>query len=125
MRLQGLTVVVIVSLLGACGVAPVRWSDSAAPPPEWTYVGAHGRPLAYGGGVCTVTTPHAHKYPPAPKEAFEVTSAGAFDKRALIPFFGRHPHQGRTCHIDGWHLHTEAPDAALVFDEQSNAWRAP
>jgi hypothetical protein len=107
----------------ACGVAPVRWNGSAEPPPQWTYVGAHGRPLAYRGGVCAVSTPHQHKYPPVPRAAFQETAGGYYDTRPVVPFLGRHPHHGRTCHLEGWHLHHEVPDAELVFDDQAGAWR--
>lgn len=109
----------------ACGVAPVQHGDVPSGPPVWRYLGQHGRPLAYDGGVCTIKVPHEHKYPPAPSAAFVQTADGFADTRPIVPFWGHHPHRGRTCTEPGWHLHLESPDAnGMVFDEGLGAWRA-
>ncbi|OGQ25312.1 MAG: hypothetical protein A2138_04700 [Deltaproteobacteria bacterium RBG_16_71_12] len=111
--------------LAACGVAPVQRGEVPSGPPVWRYLGQHGRPLAYDGGVCTIKVPHEHKYPPAPRAAFVETADGLADTRPIVPYVGRHPHRGRTCTEQGWHLHLEGPDAhGMVFDEQVGAWRA-
>lgn len=111
--------------LAACGVAPVRTDGTAAPPPTWTYVGHHGRPIAYGGHVCTVAGVHQHEFPPSPRDAFMSTAQGLVDKRRTWPFYGNHRHHGRTCFREGWHLHLEENDAELVWDDEHAAWRAP
>jgi len=127
--LGALLVVVIVGGAGAfsggCGVAPVQHGEVPGAPPSWRYLGQHGRPLAYRGGVCAIEGPHEHKYPPAPSGSFIQTANGWADTRPIVPFVGRHPHRGRTCTEAGWHLHLEEPDpVGLVFDEGLGAWRA-
>lgn len=111
--------------LAACGVAPVQRGEVPGGPPAWRYLGQHGRPLAYRGGVCAIKVPHEHKYPPAPRSAFVETGDGFADTRPIVPFSGPHPHRGRTCTEQGWHLHLEGPDlSGMVFDEGLGAWRA-
>jgi hypothetical protein len=118
-------VVAVMFVVVGCGIAPVRRDGSTRPPPIWRYAALHARPLAFGGGVCEVNKPHNHEYPPSPRDAFQETPAGLFDTRPVWPYFDRHPHHGRTCFREGWHLHLEKPDASLVWDEQHDAWRAP
>ena len=108
-----------------CGVAPVRRDGSVAPPPTWTYVGHHGRPLAFGGNVCEVAGVHKHQYPPSPRDAFTTTTAGLVDNRRTWPFYGNHRHGGRTCFREGWHLHLEPPDETLQWDDVHAGWRTP
>lgn len=109
----------------ACGVAPVQRGEVPSGPPVWRYIGQHGRPLAFHGGVCAIKVPHEHRYPPAPSSAFLETTAGWADTRPIVPYWGRHPHRGRTCTEQGWHLHLEGPNpSGLVFDEKLGAWRA-
>jgi hypothetical protein len=81
--------------------------------------------LAFGGEVCAVTGVHEHDYPPSPADAFQQTADGHKDTRRMWPFFEAHPHHGRTCFREGWHLHLEPPDAKLAFDPEHAAWRAP
>ncbi len=103
-------------------VAPVR--DQAGLAPSWLYATTHGRPLAFGGGVCTINAPHHHRYPPSPRAAFSNTAAGWFDTRKMWPYLDAHAQNGNTCHTVGWHLHLEPPTAALVYDADKEAWRA-
>lgn len=110
--------------LTGCGVAPVRRDGTPALPPTWRYVGAHGRPLAFGGGVCPVAGTHEHEFPPSPRDAFIQTGGGLKDTRPTWPFYGSHPHQGRTCFREGWHLHLEPPSSLLIWDDEKAAWRA-
>lgn len=94
-------------------------------PPTWRYAGTHGRPLAFRGGVCAVTDAHVHDYPPSPASAFVETPQGWRDVRPNMPFFDPHPHHGRTCFREGWHLHQEPADVLLRWDDEKGAWRAP
>lgn len=105
-------------------IAPVQWSGPVREPPRYAYAGPHGVPLAFGGGVCPLETPHLHRYPPVPRDAFEETDTGFADTRKLHPFFDPHPLNGRTCFREGLHLHLEDPDEPLVWDEALGAWRA-
>ncbi len=109
---------------GACGVAPVVWDGPAAPPPRFSYVGAHGVPVAFGGGVCAATAAHTHGFPPVPKAAFVDTPEGVKDTRTLFPYFDPHPHLGRTCFREGWHLHLEK-DPAMTWDADRGAYVPP
>jgi hypothetical protein len=109
---------------GGCGVAPVRRDGTPSLPPSWSYAGQHGRPLAYSGGVCAVASPHTHHYPPSPRSAFVETPDGLRDVRETWAFYGPHPHRGRTCFLEGRHLHLEPPDGALVYDDEHAAHRA-
>lgn len=117
--------VVLVAALAGCGVAPVRRDGTPSLPPTWRYVGPHGRPLAFGGGVCPVAGSHEHEFPPSPRGAFVPSPEGLRDARRTWPFFAPHPHHGRTCFREGWHLHLEPPAPELVFDDAKGAWRAP
>ena len=102
------------ALCACANVVPVR--DSAAPlaRPMFGYAGHHGRPRAFGGGVCAVDTPHVHTYPPSPRGAFHASPQGAVDDRRLVPFIGAHLWRGHACTLAGWHLHVDAsqPEAA-------------
>lgn len=122
---RALAALTLVAALCACGVAPVRRDGSAGPPPVWRYMGHHGRPQAFGGNVCEVNGAHDHQYPPSPRGAFVTTKEGLVDTRSTTPFYGNHRHVGRTCFREGWHLHLEAPDPTLVWDDAHAGWRAP
>ena len=98
-------------IAGACGIAPV--SRTPTPPPTITFVDPHGRPRAWGGGVCPVRGPHGHTYGPVPAAAF-VDDAGAFrDTRTITNFTGMHPWRGRMCGIDRFHQHAVASPSEL------------
>jgi hypothetical protein len=119
-----------VLLLGAlgCGTAPVIWGDAVREPTLYNYAGAHGLPRAYGGGVCALGERHGHRFGPVPRAAYTVADNGDLvDTRELYPYFNPHPHTGGTCFREAWHMHTEPPLAALVWDEGMAAWvaRAP
>lgn len=118
-----LSLLIVGTLLG-CGVAPVHKGDDVPGPPVWRYVGHHGRPLAFGGFVCAIEAPHDHEFPPSPRSAFVETPQGFRDTRRTWAFFNPHPHHGRTCFREGWHLHLEPPDATLILDEEKAAYRA-
>jgi hypothetical protein len=45
------------------------------------------------------------------------------DTRPVWAFVDPHPHHGRTCFREGWHLHLERPEEALIFDRTVRAWR--
>lgn len=117
----------------AC-VAPIRTDGPAAPPDDHTYVGRHGRPLAYGGGVCPVESRHLHPYPPVPRAAFVDEQGAARDTRPIVAFFDPHPHAGRTCVMFGLHYHLQEdvtsvggapfPPSELVWSEEKGAWRS-
>jgi len=108
----------------ACGVAPIS-KGTPSLPPRWKYAGAHGRPLAWNGGVCADPASHEHDYPPSPRTAFLETPEGLKDTRKMWPFHNAHAHHGRTCFREGRHLHLEAPDDSLLFDDGTGAWRSP
>jgi hypothetical protein len=109
-------------LLCACRAAPVQWSPPYGAPPEYQYLGPHGRPLAYSGGVCPLQGNHAHGYPPVPKGAFVVENGVANDTRPLFEYFNSHPHHDGHCYLDGWHMHTEPPLKTLVYDVSHGAY---
>lgn len=110
--------------MAAACVAPVRWSGPAAPPDDHVFVGRHGRPIAYGGGVCPVEARHLHPYPPVPRALFVDDKGAARDTRRAIAFFDPHPHVGRTCFIAGLHHHFEEPTPGLVWSDDKGAFRA-
>ncbi len=91
-------------LCAGCGVVPVTTTPQA--PPTFAYVEPHGRPRAWGGGVCPVRGRHEHVYPPVPAAAF-VDDDGAWrDTRAIVSFSGPHLWQsGRQCTIPRYHQH--------------------
>jgi hypothetical protein len=94
----------------ACGVAPVR--ERPGPPPTWTYVDPHGRPRAFGGGVCPLQGRHVHGWPPSPRGAF-VDDAGAWrDTRRLVTFAGAHALGARRCATPTLHQHALGEDEA-------------
>lgn len=106
----------------ACGVAPVRWDGAPLPPSRHGYAAPHGRPRAYGGGVCPLEQPHSHSYPPVPRASFESTERGFVDVRAMYAFFGPHPHHHGACFKREWHLHLEPPLATLRFSTEHDAY---
>jgi hypothetical protein len=104
-------------LLTGC-VAPVQWQRVPTEPLRYLYGGAHGVPLAFGGGVCALGERHTHGYPPVPKAAFRLDDTGAaHDERTRYPYKGLHRHHGRTCFREEWHLHLEPPSPELTWDE--------
>lgn len=114
----------------AC-VAPIRTDGPAAPPDDHTFVGRHGRPLAYGGGVCPVEARHLHPYPPVPRAAFVDEKGAARDTRAIVAFFDPHPHALRTCVMFGLHYHLASDDDGhrdvgdpLVWSDEKGAFRS-
>lgn len=115
--------VVVVGAVSAC-VAPVRWSGAAKPPDDHLFVGRHGRPLAYGGGVCPVEARHLHRYPPVPAAAFVTDGDAARDTRAIFPYFDAHPHHRRTCFIARLHYHLEPPRPELGYSSERDAFVA-
>lgn len=115
----------VVTAVAACGwVAPVQRGAPAAPPPRHLFIGHHGVPLAYGGGVCAVESPHTHSYPPVPAAAFLSCPEGARDQRPVYAYSGSHPHPGGTCFLSAWHLHLEPPGPGLAWDEDQAAYVA-
>lgn len=103
-----------VGLLVGCGTAGVI--KDAKPPERHPYASPHGRPRAYGGGVCAITSPHTHSYPPVPARAFTATDDGAVDERPRYPYWDTHPHHRRTCFRTEWHLHLDPPLPFLRYD---------
>ena len=112
--------------LGAagCNAAPVRTEPPFGAPPLTTYDGPHGRPIAFGGGVCPIVTPHRHPFPAVPTTAFVWGPRGARDTRPRYAYVSPHPHHGRTCFREGWHLHLEPPLPTLVYDATLDAFTA-
>lgn len=111
-------------LLASACVAPVQWQRVPHEPSRYTYVGAHGVPLAFGGEVCAIRGRHTHGYPPVPAAAFVLEDGAARDTRTLYAYVDPHPHYGRTCFRERWHLHLEPPAEGLRFDETLNAYVA-
>jgi hypothetical protein len=93
----------IVADLAGCGVAPIR--EGPGPPTTTEYHGPHGRPRAFGGGVCPLTTRHAHPWPPVPAEAFVQREGAWRDTRRIVALVGPHPLDGGRCERTGWHQH--------------------
>lgn len=108
LRTPHVTVILMATLFtSACGIAPV--TSTPAPPPTVAYVNPHGRPRAFGGGVCPVSGRHEHIYPPVP-DAFFVDDAGAWrDTRPIGSFTGPHPWRRRRCGIARYHQHAINP----------------
>ena len=101
------SLVLLAIAMSACGIAPV--TSAPGPPPTVAYVNPHGRPRAFGGGVCPVSGRHEHIYPPVPA-AFFVDDAGAWrDTRPIHSFAGPHPWRGRGCAVARYHQHAIAP----------------
>lgn len=94
-------------LCASCGVVPV--STTAQAPPTFAYVEPHGRPRAWGGGVCPVRGRHEHVYPPVPAAAFVDDNGAWRDTRAIVSFSGPHPWPGRPCTIPRYHQHAAPP----------------
>lgn len=125
MRAPPLFALLALATLSAACVAPVQWQRVPREPSRFAYVGAHGVPLAFGGGVCALGGRHTHGYPPVPAAAFVTTEGGvARDTRALYAYVDPHPHYGRTCFRERWHLHLEPPEEGLSYDETLDAFVA-
>lgn|GEM_PF-1374587 len=102
------TVVTVVTgivpvVVGGCGIAPVIHTPT--PPPVIRYIDPHGRPRAFGGGVCPFRGPHTHVYPPVPRASFVLDGGSWRDTRSIVTFPGRHPWRGGTCPIEQVHHH--------------------
>ena len=97
-------------LVGGC-VTQVQWQGSAREPARHLFDGAHGVPLAYGGGVCPRSGSHTHPFVPVPAAAFVQGPQGARDTRPRKKYVDTHPFRGRTCFRKGqhWHLQKQAP----------------
>ncbi len=93
----------------ACGIAPV--TSRPAPAPTVAYHNPHGRPRAYGGGVCPVSGRHEHTYPPVPAEFFVDVTGAWRDTRRIESFAGPHAWHGRRCTISRYHQHAVMPAA--------------
>ena len=120
-------VVVVVSAAG-CGIAPIQREGSngvaastPGPPRTHRYVGAHGRPRAWGGGVCPVLAPHDHLYPPVPPLAFALDDGAWRDRRGLQAYAGPNPWGQRRCTQSVWHQHAIDDGAPSMSDQQSEA----
>ncbi len=101
-----IVMVLLAGLAGACAVVPVR--TTPGPPPTWNYLDPHGRPRAFGGGVCPLQGRHTHGWPPAPAVSF-VDDDGAWrDTRRMAPFAGPHRLGTRRCAIPALHHHAIA-----------------
>lgn len=109
-------------LMASACVAPVQWRGPARPPPRFAYVGPHGVPRAYGGGVCPRAGVHTHGFPPVPRSAFVEGERGFVDPRPIYAYFGPHRHPRRRCLANGRHLHLEAPEPALTLDPKVHAF---
>lgn len=118
-----LSLALLVTLAAAC-VAPVQWQRVPHEPSRFTYVGAHGVPLAFGGEVCAIRERHTHGYPPVPAAAFVDEGGAVRDTRKLYAYVDPHPHYGRTCFRERWHLHLEPPEDGLSYDETLDAFVA-
>lgn len=102
----------VVLLVSSCGAVPVR--STPGPAGRVVYVDPHGRPRAFGGGVCPLRGRHEHGWPPTPPSAF-VDDAGAWrDTRAIVSFSGAHTLSGRRCGVVGWHQHALASSTAAT-----------
>ncbi len=123
-RPLALSALLLLTGAGAC-VAPVQWQRVPHEPSRFPYVGQHGVPLAFGGGVCAISERHTHGYPPVPAAAFIDDEGAARDSRELYAYVDPHPHHGRTCFRERWHLHLEPPGKGLVYDEELDAFVAP
>jgi hypothetical protein len=95
---------VVVSVVGAaCALVPI--SDVPAPPQPTHYLGPHGRPRAFGGGVCPLQGRHDHVYPAVPRAAFVDVDGAAKDTRRFVAFKGPHPWLHGRCSLSTWHQH--------------------
>ncbi len=112
--------VAIALVVIACQTAGVI--KEARPPDRHPYAGPHGRPRAYGGGVCAITHAHTHSYPPVPAAAFTQSEDGAVDERPRYPFWDTHPHHTRTCFRTKWHLHLDPPLPFLRYDPRRDTY---
>ena len=106
-------------------VAPVIPRDQPPrAPTRPVYASAHGIPRAFGGGVCPLSTPHPHSYPPVPRAAYRETPAGLVDTRTRYAYFNPHPHHQGPCFIEGWHLHLRPPLPSLRYQPRLGVYAA-
>ncbi len=109
-------------LSGASGIAPVQWGGSPKILESIPYAGPHGKPRAYGGGVCAIKSLHSHFWPPVPESAFLKTPSGYRDQRVLYGYFSSHSHHEGSCFREGWHMHLEPPVVRLYWNPRSHAF---
>ena len=101
------TALIVLLVTTSCGIVALR--PTPGPPRRFVYVDPHGRPRAWGGGVCPLRGRHEHAWPPTPPSAF-VDDDGAWrDTRAIVSFDGPHDLDGHRCNTTGWHQHALAP----------------
>ncbi|MBM4280654.1 MAG: hypothetical protein FJ137_07790 [Deltaproteobacteria bacterium] len=109
-RIGVVDIVVAVALAGAggagCGVVALR--ATPGPPDAVAYVGPHGRPRAYGGGVCPLGERHQHPWPPTPAAAFVLDDGAWRDTRTIASFPGPHALGRGHCATSRWHQHALA-----------------
>ena len=103
-------VVVACVVFGGAACADVKIVRDPQPPHTTRFVGPHGRPRAFGGGVCPVRGVHAHVYGAVPAAAFVKDAAhDAYkDVRARVAFNGPHEWHGDRCTLPGWHEHVRS-----------------
>lgn len=110
-----IVVVVVGTVLGACGVVPV--TQTPGPPPVWTFVDPHGRPRAFGGGVCPLQGRHTHGWPPSPQRAFVDDNGAWRETRRLVSYAGAHSVGDRRCAVPTLHQH--AIDDVSMLDRDA------
>ena len=115
-------VLLLVFNLSACGLSRVQWGGDPHFPERVHYIGAHGKPRAYGGGVCAIRSRHTHQWKPVPLEAFRLSADGYREQRTLHPYFSKHSHVDGTCYAKGWHLHLEPPLPHLRWNRVYGAY---
>jgi hypothetical protein len=96
-------VVAAVAVVGLGCVVPIR--DTPGPPDPTVYVDPHGRPRAFGGGVCPLRGRHLHAYPPVPPAAFVLVGDAWRDQRPRLAFRGPHVWRSGRCSLPSWHEH--------------------
>ncbi len=100
-------VVVVAFVVGAC--AEVKILRDPAPPHTTRFFDPHGRPRAFGGGVCPLRGPHDHVYGAVPAAAFvivdSVKGAAYRDTRKRVAFTGPHDWRGDRCTLPTFHEH--------------------
>lgn len=116
-------VVVVVAALGAC--ADVKILRDPAPPHTTRFIGPHGRPRAFGGGVCPLRGAHEHVYGAVPAAAFvvddSVTPPAFRDTRARVAYDGPHVWRGGRCTLPGFHEHVVRGAAPVASTTTTSA----
>lgn len=96
---------VVVAVAGLVGCSIVAIRDTPGPPDPTVYVDPHGRPRAFGGGVCPLRGRHLHGYPPVPGAAFVLVGDAWQDQRPRKGFLGPHVWRSGRCSLPTWHEH--------------------